>query len=242
MPQKRIECFRLLFDHFAWIEHRFLRGIRESRKARSLWGMIRGVGWVRMSIHQSWLVKGLGLVLLCWGFKLSSRRDSVNNISTRTMHKSTTPSLSQTIWPRWVSTQFLTPYSPDLGPWDFWLLPKLWVCRYETIEEMKEAVTKVIDWLTQEEFHGAFHNLLERYKCIAAGKDYFEGDLSFMCVLSIKVPIRKKSGNLSYNPGIYIYIYIYIYILYMCVCVCVCERACVCMNVYIYVCKIFCDE
>ena len=46
---------------------------------------------------------------------------------------------------------------------------------------MKEAVTKVIDTLTQEDFHGAFEKLLERYnKCIAAG-DYFEGDLSFMC-------------------------------------------------------------
>ena len=50
-------------------------------------------------------------------------------------------------------------------------------CRYETIEEMKEAVTKVIETLTQEEFHGAFQKLLERYnKCIAAGGDYFEGD------------------------------------------------------------------
>ena len=40
---------------------------------------------------------------------------------------------------------------------------------------------------------GAFQMLLERNnKCIAAGGDYFEGDLSFMCVLSIKVPIRKK--------------------------------------------------
>ena len=59
---------------------------------------------------------------------------------------------------------------------------------------MKEAVTKVIDTLTQEEFHGAFQKLLERYKkCIAAGGDYFEGDESFMCVLSIKVPIQKKS-------------------------------------------------
>ena len=64
---------------------------------------------------------------------------------------------------------------------------------------MKEAVTKVIDTLTREDFHGAFHKLLERYnKYIAAGGDYFEGDYSFMCVLSIKVPIRKKSGNLSY--------------------------------------------
>ena len=43
--------------------------------------------------------------------------------------------------------------------------------------------------------------LSERYnKCIAAGGDYFEGDLSFMCVLSIKVPIRKKSGNLFNDP------------------------------------------
>ena len=81
------------------------------------------------------------------------------------------------------------PYSPDLAPWDFWLFPKLRGCRYETIEEMGEAVTKVIDTLTQEDFHGAFQKLLERYnKCIAAGGDYFEGDESFISVLSIKVP------------------------------------------------------
>ena len=66
---------------------------------------------------------------------------------------------------------------------------------------MKEAVTKVINTLTQEDFHWAFQKLLEQYnKCIAAGEDYFKGDLSFMCVLSIKLPIRKKSGNLSYAP------------------------------------------
>ena len=44
------------------------------------------------------------------------------------------------------------------------------------IEEMKGAVTKVIDMLTQEDFHGAFQKLLELYKCIAAGGDYFDGD------------------------------------------------------------------
>ena len=69
MPQKRMECFRLLFDHIAWIKHEFLSGIRDSRKAGSLWEMMGGVGGVRKSIHQSWLVKGLGLGLLCWGFK-----------------------------------------------------------------------------------------------------------------------------------------------------------------------------
>ena len=67
-------------------------------------------------------------------------------------------------------------YSPDFAPCDFCLFPKLRGCRYETIEEKKEAVTKVIDTLTQEDFHGAFQKLLERYKCIEAGGDYFEGD------------------------------------------------------------------
>ena len=42
---------------------------------------------------------------------------------------------------------------------------------------MKEAVTKVIDTITQADFHEAFQKLLERHnKCIAAGGDYFEGD------------------------------------------------------------------
>ena len=61
---------------------------------------------------------------------------------------------------------------------------------------MKDAVKQVIDTLTQEDFHGALQKLLEWYKCIAAGGDYFKGDQSFMCVLSIKVPIWNKSGNL----------------------------------------------
>ena len=69
------------------------------------------------------------------------------------------------------------PYSRDLAPCNFWYFPKLKGCRYETIEEMKEAVTKVIDTLTQEDFHGALQKLLERWnKCIAAWGDYFEGD------------------------------------------------------------------
>ena len=41
---------------------------------------------------------------------------------------------------------------------------------------MKEAVIKVIDMLTLEDFQGAFQKLLERYnKCIATGGYYFEG-------------------------------------------------------------------
>ena len=108
------------------------------------------VGGVRKSINQSWLAKGLGLGLglLCWGFKgvqeeIPSKEAStlqiyktythkyiftctlkyiyiysvgrgkhssnrVSGISSRTMHQSTAPSLSQTIWPRWASRQFLS--------------------------------------------------------------------------------------------------------------------------------------
>ena len=85
------------------------------------------------------------------------------------------------------------PYSQNVAPCDFWLFPKLTGCRYESIEEMKEALKKVNDTLTQEDFHGALKKLLERYnKCIAAREDCFERYLSLMCVLSIKVPIRKS--------------------------------------------------
>ena len=55
MPQKRMECFRLLFYHLAWLVHEFLSGIRDSRKAGNMWRIMRGVGGVRKSIHQCWL-------------------------------------------------------------------------------------------------------------------------------------------------------------------------------------------
>ena len=45
-----IEMYGMLqtaFDHLAWIEHQFLSGIRDSRSAGSLWGIMRGVGGVK---------------------------------------------------------------------------------------------------------------------------------------------------------------------------------------------------
>ena len=73
------------------------------------------------------------------------------------------------------------PHCQDLAPCDFCLFPKLKEklkgrC-YETIEEIKEAVTKAIDTITQEDVYEAFQKLLGRYnKWIAAGGDYLEGD------------------------------------------------------------------
>ena len=71
------------------------------------------------------------------------------------------------------------PYSQDLAPCYFLSFPKLKeklrCYRYETIQGMKEAVTKVIDTLSPEDFDGAFQKLLERYnKCIATGGDYWK--------------------------------------------------------------------
>ena len=179
-----MECFRLLFDPLAWTEHQFLSGIRDSRKAGSLWGMTRGVGGVRKSIDPSWLAKGLGL--LCWGFKGVQREIPWEEACTLQIRSVAFPPGQCKVHNSILVTDYLTKmgiktvlqptYSPGPAPYDFCLFPKLRGCRYETIEEMKEAVTKVIDTITQEDIHGALQKLLEWYKCIAAGRGYFEGD------------------------------------------------------------------
>ena len=178
IPQKRLEYFRLIFDHLAWIEHQFLSGIRDSRKARSLWEMMRGVWGVRKSIHQSWLAKVLGYyveVLREFRKRFRRKRLALFKSGQWHFHQDNAPVHNSIL---------VTGYLIKMGiktapqpPCDFCLFLKLRGCRYETIEEMKEAVTKVNDRLTQEDFHEAFQKLLERYnKCIAAGGDDFEGD------------------------------------------------------------------
>ena len=175
-----MEWFRLLLEHLAWIKHEFLSSIRDSRKAGNQWGMMIGVGGVRKSIHQSWLTKGLGLGLLCWGFKGVQEEIPREEASTLQIGsvafppgQCTSPQLHHChrLFDQDGSSASL---SSRPSPCDFWLFPKLRGCRYETIEEMKEAVTKVIDKLTQEDFDGAFQKFFERYKCIAVGGDYFE--------------------------------------------------------------------
>ena len=165
-----MECFRLLLDYLAWIERQFLIGIRDSRKAGSLWGMMRGVGGVRKSIHQSWLAKGLGL--LCWYFKGVQEAIPSKEASTLQIGSVAFPPRQYTVHNSILVRDYLSkmviktvhhpPYSPDLAPCDFCLFSKPRGSCYETTEEIKEAVTKLIDTLTQEDFNGAFEKLLER--------------------------------------------------------------------------------
>ena len=109
----------------------------------------------------------LGLGLLCRGFKNVQENWSV--LFPALVHNSIL--VTHYLTKMGIKTVPHRPYSPDLAHCDFCLFPKLRGCRYERIEEMKETVTKVIDSLTQEDFQ-----LLEWYKCIVAGGDFFEGD------------------------------------------------------------------
>ena len=146
---------------------------------------MRGLGGVRKSIHHIDWPKGQGYyVVVLSEFRKRFRRKwpALFKSDQLYFHQDNSPVHNSILVTGYLTKMGIKtvpqpPYSPDLAPCDFGLFPKLTGCRYETIEEMKEAVTKVIDTITQEGFHGAFSKLLEWYnKCIAAGGDYFEGD------------------------------------------------------------------
>ena len=116
-------------------------------------------------IHQSWLAKGLGLGLglLCLGFKgvqeeIQSEEASTLQIGSVAFPpgQCTSPQLHpcHRLFEQDGHQDSSSPsHSPDFAPCDFCLFPKLRGCSYETIEEMKVALTKVIDTLAQEDFH-----------------------------------------------------------------------------------------
>ena len=128
-----MECFWLLSDHLAWSEHQFLSGIRDSKKAGSLWGMMRSVQGVRKSIYQSWLAKGLGLGLLCWGFKgfqedIPSEEASTLQIGSVAFPPEQCP--SQQLHPchrlfdqDGYQDSSSAPYSPDFAPFKLLVIP-----------------------------------------------------------------------------------------------------------------------
>ena len=186
-----MECFRLLLEHLAWIEHQCLSGIRDSRKAGSLWGMMRGVGGVKKSIPQSWLPKGLGLGLLCWGFK-GVQVETPFEEATRTIHQSTTPSLSQTIWPRWASRQFHTlPIVQTLLPVTFAYFLTLEAAVMRQLRRWKRLWRRS---LTRSHKRTSMEPSRSCWNGTSAlqPEEITSKETRVSCVLSIKVPIRKK--------------------------------------------------
>ena len=152
---------------------------RQSKSTTNFW-------WSRFLTALAWST-GTGFPLyriLCWSFKGVQEEIPSEEASTLQIGSVAFPPgqcassilVTDYLTKMGIKTIPYPPYSPDLASCDFWLFPKLRGCRYETIE-MIEAVTKVIDTLTQEDIHGAFQKLYERYnKCIATGGDYLEGD------------------------------------------------------------------
>ena len=72
------------------------------------------------------------------------------------------------------------PYSPDLAPCDFWLFPmmkkKLKGRRFESLDDLKIEVGRILRATPSEEFQQAFEKLIYRYEqCVASDGHYFEG-------------------------------------------------------------------
>ena len=118
-----MECFRLLSEHLAWIEHQFLSGIRDSRKAGSLWGMMRGVEWVRKSIDHSWLAREFRKRFLRKRPALFKSGQWHFHQDNAPVHKSIL--VTDYLTKMGVNTVPHRPYCGDLAPCDFWLFPKL---------------------------------------------------------------------------------------------------------------------
>ena len=157
-----------VLEHLAWIKHQFFEWHKRFKEGRESVKDDERSGRSKESIDRNWLAKGLGLGLLCWGFKEVQEEIPSEEASTLQIRSVAFPA-GQCTSPQLHPCHRLFDQdghqdssSSTLAPCNFWLFPKLRSC-YETIEEMKEAVTKVIDTLTQ------------RYN-IAAGGDYFEGD------------------------------------------------------------------
>ena len=161
------------------------------------------------------MAEGLGLGLLCWSFKGVQETLQIGLVAFP-RGQCPSPQLSACPWlfnEMDIKTVPHPPFSPYLAPSDFWLFPKLRGCRYETIEEMKEAVMKVIDTFTQEDFHWA----LPEVGCNGTTSALLPEDITskgtrVSCVYYPKKCPYEKSLETYLMILVYIYIYIYIYI------------------------------
>ena len=207
MPQKHMECFRLLFNHLAWIEHQFLSGIRDSRKAGSLWGMMRGVGGVRNSIHQSWSTKGLGLV--CWGFKEVQEEIPREEASTLQIGSVAFPP-GQCTSPQlhpchrlWASRQLLTlPIVQTLLPVTFGYSLSSEAVVIRQLRRWKRLWRRSLTRSHKRTSIGPSRSCWNGTRALQLEEITSKGTRVSCMYYQQKCPYEKRSGNLSYAPRI----------------------------------------
>ena len=145
------------------------------------------------TVHKEYYV----VVLREFGKKFRRKRPTLSKSAQWHFHQDNAP-----LHNSFLVTDYLTkmgintvphpPNSSNLGPCDFWLFPKLRCYRYKTIEEMKEAVTKVIDTLIQEDFHRALPKLLERLNKHCSRRRLLRKALEFhVCIINKSARTKK---------------------------------------------------
>ena len=96
------------------------------------------------------------------------------------------PAHTSLVVPQFLTSKNITviprqPYSPDLAPCHFFLLPKIKLRlkgrRFDTSEEIHPGTQEVIDTRKFEKFQGCMKSWETHWdRCIHAQGDYFEGD------------------------------------------------------------------
>ena len=134
------------------------------------------------------------------------------------MHQSTTPSFLLTIRPRWTSRQLLSlPMVETLLPvaFGYSLCSEAVVMRQ--LRRWKRRWRRSLTCSHKRTSMGLCRSCWNGPTSALTPEEIISKGTRISCLLSIKVSIRKKSGNLFNDPRIYIYsvkhyIYIYIYI------------------------------
>ena len=126
----------------------------------------------------------------------------VSGISTKTMHQSTTPSLSQTIWPRWESRQFLSLHIVEtLLPVTFGYSLSSEAVVMRQLRIWKRLWRRSLTRSHKRTSMGRSRSCWNGTKSTLQPEEITSNETRVSCV-SIKVPNRKKSGTLSYAPRI----------------------------------------
>ena len=128
----------------------------------------------------------------------------VSDISTRTMHHSTTPFLSESIWPRWASRQFLTlPIIQTLLPVTFAYSLSSEAVVMRQVRKWKRLWRSSLTHSHKRTSMGPSRSCWNGTTSALHPEEITSKGTRISCVLSIKVPIWKKSGNLFNDPRIY---------------------------------------